>query len=154
MTIYEIFIIGINIADEREKEKIDKKVESKVKEIVEKLKESHSKFVDIDFGPTEKDEFGAISFYGNGKPDPAGSKYPSPDTLKWERPLYSDEKFGKNEGESGSSNAADDDTEEEDEEFDEEDDDEYGISLDRQDDNNVSIIYCFLSSSLGYFILF
>jgi hypothetical protein len=58
------------------------------------LKISHEKFEDVDFGPTEKDEFGAVSFYGTALPAPAGSKYPAPETLRWERPLYDDSKFG------------------------------------------------------------
>ena len=59
------------------------------------MKLSHAKFEDVDFGPTENDEFGAVSFYGssNSLPDPAGSKYPLPSSLKWERPLYADDKF-------------------------------------------------------------
>jgi len=43
---------------------IDKKVEAKVKQVVDKLKISHEKFTDPDFGPSDKDEFGALSLYG------------------------------------------------------------------------------------------
>ena len=43
---------------------IDRQVEKKVKEVVDKLKVSHEKFTDPDFGPNEKDEFGALSLYG------------------------------------------------------------------------------------------
>ena len=45
-----------------------------MKEILTELKTNHSKFIDPDFGPTEADEFGALSLYGkSGKPDPAGT---------------------------------------------------------------------------------
>jgi hypothetical protein len=109
--------------------------------VIDKLKQSHTKFEDPDFGPTEKDEYGAISFYGNGKPDPAGSKYPSPDTLKWERPRYDDKIFeegsGKKEGEEGAGGengeaeekGEEKAEEEEDDEDDEEEDDDYGFGF-------------------------
>ena len=77
--------------DKDEIKRIDSIIESKIRVIVDKLKASHEKFEDPDFGPREKDESGAISFYGDGPPDPAGSKYPAPSTLKWERPRYRDE---------------------------------------------------------------
>ena len=86
-------MIGVNLALKEEQAKINAKIEAKVKEIVNKLKISHTKFEDPDFGPSEKDEFGAISLYGATPPDPAGSKYPSPDTLLWQRPQYDDDKF-------------------------------------------------------------
>jgi hypothetical protein len=59
----------------------------------------------------------AKSFYGSAMPVPAGSKYPNPETLRWQRPLYDDPQpagaeDGKEEGE------------EEEEEF----DDEFGPS--------------------------
>lgn len=80
-----------------ELKKIDRKVEAKVKgkpaftthqshstlleideffstEIIDKLKINHEKFDDPDFGPTEKDEFGAASLYGSGTPNPAGKE--------------------------------------------------------------------------------
>lgn len=99
---------------------MEMKVEAKVKEIINKLKTTHEKFEDADFGPNEKDEFGAISFYGSALPAPAGSKYPAPETLKWERPLYDDNKFS----EPGAKEA----NEEEEEEAEEEDfDDEFGF---------------------------
>jgi hypothetical protein len=85
---------GINLKDAEEVKKIDKKVEAKVKEIVDNLKHSQTKFEDPDFGPNEKDEYGAASLYGSAVPDPAaGSKYPAPNTLKWQRPSYDSETF-------------------------------------------------------------
>lgn len=67
-------------------------VRKKVKEIVQGLKASHAKFLDPDFGPNESDPLGAISLYGaGGSPAPAGTnKYPSPDSLRWDRPQYLD----------------------------------------------------------------
>lgn len=87
--------------DPKEQERIEKKIESLVKKIVVELKSSHAKFEDKDFGPNDEDEYGAISFYGDisSLPDPAGSKYPPPKTLKWQRPLYADDKFNKEGGE-------------------------------------------------------
>ena len=41
-------------------------------DIIDKLKISHEKFEDPDFGPSAADEFGAISLYGSGTPNPAG----------------------------------------------------------------------------------
>lgn len=73
------------------------------------MKSSHSKFIDNDFGPNENDEYGEKSLYGNGKPDPAGSKYPSADSLRWERPQYEDKKFQTNEEENSSTNEEDED---------------------------------------------
>eukprot|EP01035_Chromulina_nebulosa_P022786 gene22786-29502_t len=109
---------GTDLNDDVEIQKIDKKIESLVKSIVTKLKASHSKFEDSDFGPNENDEYGAKSFYGesNSLPDPAGSKYPAPQTLKWERPIYADDKFDHNAEQGGS-----------DEEEEEEEEDEFGI---------------------------
>lgn len=112
-----------------ELDKIDLKVESKVKDIVNKLKTTHEKFEDVDFGASDKDEFGALSFYGPAAPAPAGSKYPAPESLKWERPLYDDGKFteAKEDNES-------------DEEQDEDADDEFGFSGgDDTDESNVCI---------------
>lgn len=88
-------IDGIDFSSPGEQVKIEAVVEKKVKEVVQQLKANHSKFEDPDFGPNEKDEYGAISLYGNCKPDPAGSKYPSPESLRWERPQYADDKFRK-----------------------------------------------------------
>ena len=119
------YIIGINLALKEEQAKINLKVEAKVKEIVDKLKMSHSKFEDPDFGPQESDEFGAKSLYGAAPPDPAGSKYPSPESLLWQRPQYDDNHFSNGKtGEEG------DDDEEEDEDF---DDDEYGFKGESND---------------------
>lgn len=82
-----------DVEDEKEKNTIGAKVGKKVKEIISTLKSSHSKFVDSEFGPNGCGEYGENSLYGIGQPDPAGSKYPSPDTLRWERPQYEDKKF-------------------------------------------------------------
>lgn len=73
-------------------EEIDIAVRKKVKEIVQGLKASHAKFMDPDFGPSESDPLGAIALYGpDGSPAPAGTnKYPSPDSLRWDRPQYLD----------------------------------------------------------------
>ena len=73
-------------------EEIDMSVRKKVKEIIQGLKASHAKFSDPDFGPTDDDPYGAIALYGSGgSPAPAGTnKYPSPDTLRWDRPQYLD----------------------------------------------------------------
>eukprot|EP01038_Epipyxis_sp_PR26KG_P009214 gene9214-12425_t len=85
-------IEGIDVKDyKRLKEATESKIESKVAAIIKELKASHEKWKDPDFGPSTDDEFGAKSFYGNALPDPAGSKYPKPETLKWERPQYADE---------------------------------------------------------------
>jgi hypothetical protein len=46
------------------------------------LKVNHEKFDDPDFGPTEKDEFGAASLYGSGTPNPAGKECIFTSTLK------------------------------------------------------------------------
>jgi len=64
--------------------------------LVDKLKISHNKFTDPDFGPnaTNDDEHGSASLYGPAPPNPVGvSKYPKPETLKWDRPQYDDDKF-------------------------------------------------------------
>ena len=86
--------------------------------LVDKLKISHEKFTDPDFGPnsTNDDEFGSRSLYGPAPPTPVGvSKYPKPDTLRWDRPQYDDDKFVEGEED-------DDDTEDDDSE-----DDEFGF---------------------------
>ena len=57
--------------------------------LVDKLKISHEKFTDQDFGPkaVNDDEFGSASV-GPAPPSPVGvSKYPKPDTLRWDRPV-------------------------------------------------------------------
>jgi hypothetical protein len=98
-----------------------------VKEIVDGLKANHSKFVDPDFGPNDEDEFGAKSLYGDSKPEPAGSKYPSPDTLRWERPQYDDNKFSVESEEIKKSEDEIEGGEENEEEEDDDDDDEFGF---------------------------
>lgn len=120
--MFLLFVSGKNVNDPIEIEKIDKRVEKKVKEIVDGLKVSHGKFEDPDFGPNEKDEFGAKSLYGGMQPEPAGSKYPAPETLRWERPQYNDDKFASDE-EGG------DDDEDDDEDGDEEDEEEDEFSF-------------------------
>ena len=94
-TVLAFDVDGIDIRDPEEKKKLDKKVEAKVKEIIDKLKANQQgKFEDPDFGPQPDDEYGAKSLYGSAKPDPASaSKYPAPDKLRWDRPLYDDDKF-------------------------------------------------------------
>ena len=78
----------------------DKEVEKAVKAIINKLKASHGKFVDPDFGPTADDPHGAKSLYGDEPPTPAGvNKYPSPESIRWDRPQYSDDKFDAEEEE-------------------------------------------------------
>ena len=137
-------LAGIDLRSPGELEKIDQKVENNVRGIIEQLKKSHNKFEDTDFGPTLTDEYGALSFYGNAKPDPAGSKYPAPETLRWERPQYADQIFSNKKGsadhESVQQDDDDDVTMDEDDvtvEFDEEeDDDEFGFRT-REEDSKV-----------------
>jgi Ca2+-binding EF-hand superfamily protein len=95
--VYTFPIDGINLTDAKEVSKIDNQIEINIKAIVEKLKSSGEKFVDTDFGPTDSDEFGASSLYGSSKPAPAGSKYPSPESLRWTRPQYYDTNFSHSE---------------------------------------------------------
>ena len=64
--------MDITKKDDKNWDNIDKLVVSKVKEIVDKLKISHEKFSDPDFGPNENDEFGALSLYGPSLPTPVG----------------------------------------------------------------------------------
>ena len=103
---------------------VNKEIETFVTSIIKKLKTTHEKFVDVDFGPTEDDEFGAVSFYGNVSPEPAGSKYPKPEQLRWERPLYED-KLGEGEKKDNI----------EEEEF-----DEFALSVDKDDEVEVDQI--------------
>lgn len=134
--------VGINLKDRGEQKKIESKIEAKVKEIVNKLKSSHEKFEDPDFGPNEKDEFGALSFYGSSLPAPAGSKYPAPETLKWERPIYDDSKF------SDGAVADEQEAEEEAEEAENEFDDEFGFNYEDEQDSvpkHLSFAYLLLS---------
>jgi hypothetical protein len=119
-------LIGINLKNPAEQKKIEAKVEAKVKELVNKLKASHEKFEDSDFGPQESDEFGALSFYGSALPAPAGSKYPAPETLKWERPLYDDSKFTEGQAEE----VADDAETVEEDEY----EDEFGFHAEEEDE--------------------
>jgi hypothetical protein len=127
------YFIGINLKDKLEMDKIEIQVENTVKKIVKKLKETHEKFTDTDFGPTEADPDGAISFYGippkkgDGKPEPAGTKYPDPGTLMWERPRYEDTQF------TGAVNGADETKEYKDENS--EDDDDENENEDYYDDD-------------------
>lgn len=118
---------GKDLDDKAEIDRMDKKVEKRVKELVDQLKASHNKFEDPDFGPLAADEFGAKSLYGDVKPEPAGSKYPAADTLRWERPQYDDAKFAEGVNatvKSGEVDEEGDGEDEEDEDFDE--DDEFG----------------------------
>lgn len=127
-------MIGINLTAKDSLKKIEEKVEKKIKELVDQLKAQHSKFEDKDFGPTAADEYGAVSFYGNGTPDPAGSKYPDPATLRWERPQYADNKFDEPAKAKPAGDEEDGEEDNEDEEDDEEEDeDDYGISLSNND---------------------
>lgn len=95
-TVVSFDISGIDIRDSvgddsaAVKELIRKHVEPRVKEIVDQCKASSRKFEDPDFGPTEKDPLGAVSLYGSALPAPAGSKYPKPEDLRWDRPQYDD----------------------------------------------------------------
>jgi hypothetical protein len=93
---------------------MEKVVEERVKAIMDGLKSSGEKFSDTDFGPSDADEFGAVSLYGPKAPDPAGhSKYPSPESLSWLRPQYFDDTFdeggGSDENGDGNGDGGDDD---------------------------------------------
>ena len=121
-TVVVVPVDGVNVKDPAVIKKIESKIEAKVKEIVNKLKTTHEKFEDPDFGPSEKDKFGAISFYGSALPAPAGSKYPAPETLKWERPIYEDTKF--TDGGAETKDAEEEAANEEENEF----EDEFGYS--------------------------
>lgn len=119
---------GVNLKIPKEQKKVELKIEAKLKDIIQKLKASHSKFEDPDFGPNEKDEFGAMSFYGSTLPAPAGSKYPAPESLRWERPQYDDSKFS--EGGAREENAETEDIDADAEEEEDEYDDEFGFQYD------------------------
>lgn len=119
-TVLVVNVDGVDFSSDSEKAKINAKVETKVKEIITKLKISHTKFEDPDFGPNDTDEYGAISLYGNGPPNPAGSKYPAPESLKWERPQYDDGKF------SGGQTNEKEEEQDVDEEEENEEEDEFG----------------------------
>lgn len=91
-----------------------------MKKLIEQVKLSAKKFVDPDFGPNENDKDGAMALYGAKLPDPSGSKYPPPNTLRWARPKYYDatEVFT------------------EDQENEEEEDDEYASRSNGNDDSD------------------
>ncbi len=110
--VLNINVDGKNLKDPEVIKKIDKQVEAKVKGIIDELKSTHAKFSDIDFGPTSDDYLGANSLYGTTVPAPAGSKYPRPEDLKWERPLYDDNHFDEEaDNDKNDSNDAYDDDE-------------------------------------------
>ena len=98
-TVLSINIDGVDLNDRKKVDEINSLVEKKVKGYVEKLKSSHTKFIDEDFGPEEGDEHGAKSLYGTAMPAPAGSKYPRPEDLRWDRPIYDDNYFSSGMGE-------------------------------------------------------
>jgi hypothetical protein len=129
--------------DPKIESEVNRKVEKKIREVVDKLKAAHEKFVDPDFGPNDEDPFGAVSLYGTKMPDPALSKYPAPDSLKWERPMYEDAAFtyeadghGKVEdaGEEGEGEEGDDAEGGGDDDWGDEFDDDYGPQADSEDD--------------------
>lgn len=136
-TVFTFPLDGVNLKDPKQLEKIDRVVEGKVKAIIDKLKATHQKFEDADFGPTEDDEFGSKSLYGNAPPAPSGSKYPSPESLRWDRPHYDDDKFALVESAKVAKSSGDDDEEGDGEGGGEEDegnddfDDEFGSSSGR-----------------------
>ena len=83
--------MNLNNPNPNDLAKIEVEVEAKVGEIVKQLKASNTKFNDPDFGPNENDEFGSQALYGTmGKVD---SKYPPPESLRWDRPIYDDKNF-------------------------------------------------------------
>ena len=129
-TIVSFDISGVKIRDDtgddsaEVKELIRKHVEPRVKAIIDDLKASSKKFEDPDFGPTEKDGLGAISLYGSAMPAPAGSKYPKPEDLRWDRPHYENKDMFEASGETKKKEDGEDGEEEEEEE---DDDDEGGV---------------------------
>ena len=145
-TVLVVDYDGINLSDPQEKkadktEKIFKTIEKKVQAIINVLKQTHEKFTDKDFGPSSKDIFGAVSLYGEGKPDPAGSKYPKPDSLTWHRPIYimDDKDFKDRQKNKGDAERKGEEEEEEEEEEDyEEEEDEYG----HDDNEDTQDIFC------------
>ena len=83
------------------RDRIEQVVEKKIQGIVNTAKASHSKWEDPDFGPNENDPYGKISLYGSEPPAPAGTnKYPTPESMRWDRPQYADSNFGAEEKES------------------------------------------------------
>lgn len=136
-SVLSINIDGIDLSDSKEQAKLNLIVEKKVKEYVDKLKSTHGKFEDRDFGPQETDKLGASSLYGTKIPAPAGSKYPRPEDLRWDRPLYDDNYFSSAAaGENDSDREADANEGDGGDEFgdDEFGDDEFGPSI--EDDSN------------------
>eukprot|EP00600_Ochromonadales_sp_CCMP1393_P002969 CAMPEP_0174981986 /NCGR_PEP_ID=MMETSP0004_2-20121128/16212_1 /TAXON_ID=420556 /ORGANISM="Ochromonas sp., Strain CCMP1393" /LENGTH=175 /DNA_ID=CAMNT_0016233827 /DNA_START=187 /DNA_END=711 /DNA_ORIENTATION=- len=108
-TVVIVPVDGINLKLKAEQDKIDKIVEKKVKEIVDKLKTTHE------------------------TPAPAGSKYPAPDTLKWERPMYDDSKFSEGGGEEKGGDAEEEEGEGEEDEY----EDEFGFGGGDEDENDI-----------------
>ena len=139
-TVIIVPVDGINLKLEAEQKKIEAKVEAKVKEIVNKLKASHEKFEDPDFGPTEKDEYGALSFYASlTLPNPAGSKYPPPNTMRWERPQYDDNKFGASGAAATEGKKEEGEEEEGGAEEEEGEDDEFGYTEEESDVRSLTL---------------
>jgi hypothetical protein len=88
---------------------VQHQVEKKVKSILEYCKDNYVKFFDADFGPNDEDEYGAKSLYGNPPVLPGsvgGSKYPKPDSLRWDRPRYATTEFSSSDGEDDQVNGA------------------------------------------------
>lgn len=138
-SVLSINIDGIDLSDPKEQAKLNLVVEKKIKEYVDKLKSTHSKFEDGDFGPKEVDKLGASSLYGTTIPAPAGSKYPRPEDLRWDRPLYDDNYFssaaaGENGGQEADADEGDGEGGDEfgDDEF---GDDEFGPSIEEDGDD-------------------
>ena len=138
-TVYTFPLDGVDLKNPDHIAKIDRVVEGKVKAIIDKLKVSHQKFEDPDFGPTEDDELGAKSLYGNATPAPSGSKYPPPDSLRWDRPHYDDDKFGLLETKAAASKAEGEEGEDEEEGGDYDDEFGGGGGDGDDDDNQVGI---------------
>lgn len=102
------------------------------------MKSTHEKFKDPDFGPSEDDEYGAKSLYGDGPPAPAGTnKYPSPESLRWDRPHYADKVFG-----------ADGKEVEVEEEEEEEEEDEFSSSM-KTEEVSLICLFMFLQINLS-----
>ena len=142
-SVLSINVDGIDLSDPKEQAKLNLVVEKKVKDYVDKLKSSHTKFEDVDFGPQEADKLGAESLYGPTIPAPAGSKYPRPEDLKWDRPLYDDNYFssaaaGENEDDAqgGGDEKGEEDEGGEYDEFDDFGDDAFGPSFE-EDGNEI-----------------
>ena len=108
-------------------------VQKKILALMEQTKkENKNKWCDPDFGPDSvgDDEYGSRALYFQGKPPPAvgNSRYPQPDTLRWDRPRWEEKKEAEKK-EAGADEKEDEQEEDEDEEdeYDEYgDDDEYG----------------------------